>query len=234
MKSLVRKSFSRFSKSYEKEAVLQKEAASILAEISYDMKGSGLDLGCGTGFLYEFLKEKNITGIDISPDMAFFYRKKNQKVIIGDMENLPFKENCFDFVLSNFSIHWTDIKTSFKEVYRVLKKGGYFIFNIPFQGSLEIIEEILGEETFKFLCVPEILKTLKEAGFSIEDFFSENLEKTFPDGYSLLSHLHKTGVSINPEISSLQEKRKIVSLFKNYKKEATLTYRVLFVRAYKG
>ena len=233
LKSLVKFSFSRFAETYDKEAILQKEAAEILIDFAGFLEGRGLDLGCGTGFLYRLSKWKNLIGIDIAEDMVKFYKNFNKNCLVADIENLPFKENSFDFVVSNFALHWTDIKKSFEETFRVLKKEGYFVFNIPFKGSMEVIEEIVGKETFDFLCVPEILRTLKDTGFSIEDFFAEDLYKEFPDGYSLLSHLHKTGVSINPKEKTLAEKRKIVKKFKGYKKPVVLNYRLLFVKAYK-
>ncbi|NPA53775.1 MAG: methyltransferase domain-containing protein [Aquificae bacterium] len=233
MKNLVRLSFSRFAESYNKEAVLQKEAAEVLGDFAGFIDGTGIDLGCGTGFLYDFLENKNVIGIDISKEMILFYKEKNPKAVIADIEKLPFKEKSFDFAVSNFSLHWTDIEKSFLETYRVLKEKGVFVFNIPFYGSLDIIEEILGVETFDFLCVPEILKSLKKAGFGIEDFFFEDFVLSFKDGYSLLSHLHKTGVAVNIKKTSLKEKREIVQKFKSYKKEAVLKYRLLFVKAYK-
>ncbi len=233
MKKVIKKSFSRFAESYNKEAFLQKKAALELSEYAQDLTGLGLDLGCGTGFLYESLSNKNIVGIDISPDMAFFYKRKNEKVVIGDIEQLPFKDSIFDYAVSNFSLHWTDLDRSFGEVHRVLKKEGYFVFNIPFYGSLDVIEKILGYQTFSFLCVPEILKKLKEKDFRIEDFYAKDFSYTFKDGFSLLSHLHKTGVSINEKATSLSEKRRIFFLFKSYRKPIPLKYRLLFVRAYK-
>ncbi len=234
MKSLIKISFSRFSESYDKEAVLQKKAAEILVDFAGDLEGMGLDLGCGTGFLYRFSNWENLIGIDIAEDMIKFYKKFNNRCLLADIERLPFKDNSFDFIVSNFALHWTDIKKSFNEAFRVLKKEGYFVFNIPFKGSMEIVEEILGKETFDFLCVPEILTTLKKTGFSIEDFFAEDLYLEFLNGYSLLSHLHKTGVTINTKEKSIAEKRKIVKKFKDYKKPAILNYRLLFVKAYKS
>lgn len=233
MKKLVKFSFSRFAESYEREAFLQKEAAQILADFSKDLKGKGIDLGCGTGFLYDFLENKNLIGVDISKEMLSFYTKRNKNSVLADIEHLPFKKESFDFAVSNFSLHWTDLKKSFQEVYRVLKKNGKFIFNIPFEGSLESIRQITGDIYFDFLCVPDILKILKGSGFSIEDFFKAELELEFENGYQLLSHLHKTGVSIGSKKTSLAEKRKIVKQFKEYNKTVPLNFNLLFVKAYK-
>ena len=232
MKNLVKFSFSRFAESYEKHAILQKEAAEILADFSGELKGKGIDLGCGTGFLYEFFKKSSIIGIDISTDMISFYRKRNRNAVVCDMEKLPFLDKSFNFAISNFSLHWSDIEKTFSEVKRVLKENGVFIFNIPIYGSLESVENILGNLKFDFPCVPETLKTLKEKGFGIEDFFVENLEFEFENGYELLSHLHKTGVSISQKRETLKEKRKTVEKFLSYKKPVKLNFKLLFVKAY--
>ncbi len=232
MKTLVKFSFSRFSESYDREAVLQKEAARILVDFAGDLKGKGIDLGCGTGFLLRLSEWKGIVGIDISEDMVRFYSRFNKNAVIADMEDLPFKENSFDYAVSNFSLHWADFEKTVFELKRVLKPEGRFVFNIPVGGSLEVVEKILGEIHFDFICVPEVLQTLKEKGFFINDFFVENLQKGFKDGYSLLVHLHKTGVAINTKSSSLSEKRRIVNLFKSYEKPALLNYKLLFVDAF--
>jgi len=229
LKTLIKLSFSRFSESYDKEAVLQKEAARILVDFAGDLKGKGIDLGCGTGFLLRLSEWKGIVGIDISEDMVRFYRRFNKNAVIADMEDLPFKENSFDYAVSNFSLHWADFEKTVSELKRVLKPEGRFVFNIPVGGSLEIVEKILGEIQFDFICVPEVLQTLKEKGFFVNDFFVENLQKDFKDGYSLLVHLHKTGVAINTKSSSISKKRKIVKLFKSYQKSTYLNYKLLFV-----
>lgn len=232
MKSLVRFSFSRFSESYDREAVLQKKAAKTLIDYAGYLKGKGIDLGCGTGFLYRFSSWKNTVGIDISQDMIRFYRKFNKNSVLADMEDLPFKNESFDFAVSNFSIHWSDFDRTFAETRRVLKPDGKFVFNIPVGGSLKAVESILGETQFDFPCVPEILESLKKAGFKIDDFFVEEFEKEFKSGYDLLVHLHKTGVSVNPQKKSLSEKRKIVQKFKDQKKPVILNYKLLFISCF--
>ena len=64
---------------------------------------SVLEVGCGTGIhLYIFLREgMNVMGADISPHMVRLARQKLCKdvhFVLGDAENLPFRENSFDCV----------------------------------------------------------------------------------------------------------------------------------------
>jgi len=230
LNKIIKLSFSRAADIYEKEAVIQKHSAKILSEIAKDVKGKGIDLGCGTGFLYEYIK-KDIIGIDISFNMANHYKRKNKKVVVADIENLPFKNNIFDFALSNFSLHWTDLKKSTAEIKRVLKENGYFIFNIPIKGSLKIVETILGEENFDFLDKNELLDILKENDFIIKQSFEKEFFISFKDGISLLEHLHKTGSAVGKKGKTVGEKKKIVDKFKNYTKPAFLNYKLIFISA---
>jgi len=229
LKDLIKIHFSRFAESYDKEADLQKKSARILINYAKELNGKILDLGCGTSFLYRFSNWNNLIGIDISKEMVSYSLKFNKNTYVADMEDIPFKDNSFESLVSNFSIHWSDINKTFKEAKRVLKPGGRFVFNIPVVGSLETVEKILGKTQFDFLCVPEILKKLKLYDFRIKDFFIENLSKEFPNGYKLLMHLHKTGVAINTNSKNLGEKRKIVKKFKNFNTECQLNFKLLFV-----
>ncbi|WP_457623519.1 methyltransferase domain-containing protein [Persephonella sp.] len=233
MKTLIKLSFSRFSESYDSEAEIQKKSAKLLIDFAGDLKGKILDLGCGTGFLDRFSHWENVVGLDISEDMVLFFKRFSSFGLVGDMEKLPFKDKSFDNAVSNFSLHWTDLGKTFFEVNRVLKRGGRFIFNIPVSGSMESIEEILSGKRFDFYSDGEVISLLKNCGFSLEEFFIKDFHKEFPDGYHLLTHLHRTGVAINPENKTLGEKRNIVRKFKEFKEPVNLNFRLLFVNCIK-
>jgi len=91
-----------------------------------------LDLACGTG---RFLKYANY-GIDISKEMVDISRKKypQKKISIEDAENLSFHNSFFDNVISFhlfMHLNISCMRNILNEVNRVLKKDGYFIFDIP-------------------------------------------------------------------------------------------------------
>jgi len=96
-----------------------------------------LDLGCGNGSQSMRLCEitgKNgfIYGLDITKEMIEKAKAKNDKknvqFVIGDIHDLPFKNDLVDVIVSNCVInHSLDKRKVFSELYRVLKTGGHFL-----------------------------------------------------------------------------------------------------------
>jgi len=88
------------------------------------LDGDILDLGSGTGLLSEFLGKK-VHQVDISKGMLLLGRGKR---VQADIENLPFKTDRFDYVLSFSALmNAENPEGVIKEVKRVLKPGGIFI-----------------------------------------------------------------------------------------------------------
>jgi ubiquinone/menaquinone biosynthesis C-methylase UbiE len=92
-----------------------------------------LDLGAGAGIV-ESMNFKGhfskIYGIDL--DNRVLNNPFLDDAKIGNVECLPYKESSFDLVFSaNVLEHLNKPEIVFKEVYRVLKPGGYFITKTP-------------------------------------------------------------------------------------------------------
>jgi ubiquinone/menaquinone biosynthesis C-methylase UbiE len=100
--------------------------------------GSALEIGPGPGILgLEWLNKTNdtiLTGIEISEDMRNMALKNAEEYSLGKRvnyvisdatKNFPFKNNSFDAVFSNGSLHeWSSPIAVFNEISRVLKPGG--------------------------------------------------------------------------------------------------------------
>ena len=228
-KSRIKISFTKAIKSYESQIYVQKQTAIRLANLSEDLNGLGIDLGCGTGILTSLLN-KNIIGLDISFSMAKSYKDKNPKIIVGDIENLPFKSNTFDYAVSNFALHWTNLEKSCNEISRVLKKDGKFLFCMPVENSFKVVEEILGEKNFDFIPVESLTKLLSK-NFNIQHLETKEYNLEFKSGLDLLLHLHFTGSSVGKAGSTIGEKRKIYKKFSEYKKPLLLNFNVVFIKA---
>lgn len=93
-----------------------------------------LDLGCGTGRYAETLKKRGakVWGMDLSMKMVDIARKEVDGVefVQGSVYKMPYKSGFFDIVVSGLAVHYfKDLEKAFKEVKRVLKKNGLFIFS---------------------------------------------------------------------------------------------------------
>jgi demethylmenaquinone methyltransferase/2-methoxy-6-polyprenyl-1,4-benzoquinol methylase len=98
-----------------------------------------LDIATGTGDLAINLAETNadkIIGLDISEGMLEVGKQKilqknlqdRIEMVVGDSENLPFKENTFDAITVGFGVrNFETLEKGLSEIYRVLKPNGIFV-----------------------------------------------------------------------------------------------------------
>jgi len=135
-----------------------------------------LDMGCGTGLLFEYILKLmldkgvircNYVALDISWNMLLEFKSKvinlekrinSLNLILSDMECLPFRESIFysTFSLTSFQ-NLPNIKNGIEELYRVCKHDADFKFSI-LKKNLEI-EKLL-----------EILKTkIEDLNFTMKE-----------------------------------------------------------------
>ncbi|MCL0057490.1 class I SAM-dependent methyltransferase, partial [Dehalococcoidales bacterium] len=94
-----------------------------------------LDVGCGDGEITmkvaERIGTKMIWGIDIVEDSLTKAKAKGIQVVAADLNQpLPLESESFDIVhAANIIEHLSKTDIFLKEVYRVLKPGGYFIIS---------------------------------------------------------------------------------------------------------
>lgn len=98
-----------------------------------------LEVGSGTGFvsLYFAKRGYRVTLLDTSSEILEAAKKNFQKekalgdFVVGNAEELPFRENEFDIVMS-FGLleHFENPKKVIGEMSRVLKVGGFFFADI--------------------------------------------------------------------------------------------------------
>ncbi len=103
------------------------------------LKGKILDHGCGTGLLSEFLGEEMV-GVDSSQEML----KIRGEGVHSDVEDMPFKDEIFDVVLS-FSVlmNCRNLERAIEEIKRVSKSDGFVIctFLKAFESKIKPILE---------------------------------------------------------------------------------------------
>ena len=114
----------------------RKKVVKIIKDTNPD---SILDIATGTGDLAINLAKTNaskIVGLDISRGMLEIGKTKIKKknldskieMILGDSENMPFKDNYFDAITVAFGVrNFETLDNGLKEIYRVLKPNGTFV-----------------------------------------------------------------------------------------------------------
>jgi len=102
-----------------------------------------LDIGCGTGTIGFYIGSlvKTFTGIDPNENSIKIANKnkinfnKNLIFKVGIFEYIPVNKK-FDIVIANNSFHFSKNKDlALKNVYKFLKKGGYFFIFEPTKNS---------------------------------------------------------------------------------------------------
>jgi ubiquinone/menaquinone biosynthesis C-methylase UbiE len=101
-----------------------------------------LDAMCGSGETTEYLMEKNarVTGLDISSKVLESYnaRWSHCKTVRRSLVDSRLPSGSFDCVVVVGGLHHIqpNVSRAIKEIYRVLKPGGYFCFMEPHSGSI--------------------------------------------------------------------------------------------------
>ncbi|WP_027496617.1 class I SAM-dependent methyltransferase [Rhodococcus sp. JG-3] len=98
-----------------------------------------LELGCGTGFFLLNLMQAGIADkgsvTDLSPGMVKVALRNAEHLgldvdgRVADAETIPYDDDTFDLVVGHAVLHHIpDVEQSLREVLRVLKPGGRFVF----------------------------------------------------------------------------------------------------------
>lgn len=99
----------------------------------------GIDIGCGKGYNTRIAHKKGaqMVGIDISKvfiEKAMEEEKHHRlgiKYKLVNAKNIPFNSDEFDFAISTMTfMDMTQLDKALKEIYRIVKSGGFFQFSI--------------------------------------------------------------------------------------------------------
>lgn len=133
-------------------------------------------------YLNAFAHNPNIdyTPCDINPETYEYYdiTKINQV----DVLDIPFEDNSFDIVICNHVLeHVDDDKIAMKELFRVMKKGGWGVFQVPINYDLETTyedksitdpkgrEKAFGQYDHQRMYGRDYKDRLKSAGFDVTE-----------------------------------------------------------------
>lgn len=124
---------------------------------------------------------------------------------------LPFASGTFDAVLCNMALHWVpDRKATLREIRRVLKPDGVFLFATLGAGTLEELRGCLAELDRRrwhrvwprvptFPSLHELGDELLGLGYRLPVVDRDVIHPTFKNTHALLQHLRTTG-GCNPHM----------------------------------
>jgi SAM-dependent methyltransferase len=98
-------------------------------------KGQVIELGFGSGWLLEALRAElphaRLYGLELSPGFARHAHElygDRVRVLLGDMERLPFRGGLFDVIVTCWTLYFMrDIDVTLAEIKRCLRPGGRLI-----------------------------------------------------------------------------------------------------------
>jgi ubiquinone/menaquinone biosynthesis C-methylase UbiE len=150
-----------------------------------------LDIGCGDGHDLKKIMKSTTFVYGIDPSEKFIEQAQNEipkgDFDIGYGENLPYKDNYFDLIISKYAIQTsTKAKECMLEAARVLKPGGtlHILIKHPFQQFLEK-KKFLNKSVNYFKQENTIsviyggLITLNEPTHKMEDYLNADFFKEF-------------------------------------------------------
>ncbi len=131
-----------------------------------------LDAGCGTGGTLRHLTEYGKAyGLDISQDALDFCKKRKiSNLIQASANNIPFKDNSFDIIISNDVLYHLNVENDLEvlaEFHRVLNESGLLILNLPAYDFLTSKHDKAIGTRHRYT-KKEISSKLRKAGFTSE------------------------------------------------------------------
>jgi len=137
---------------------------------------SVLDIGCATGTLLAFLRDRgwNVKGTEISPAAEYARNVRQLDVRNIPLEEIAFPSGSFNIVLASHLIeHLNDPFSLLKEAYRILKDNGNLFITTPNISGLQAYlyggrwRSAIFDHLYLF-SARTLKKMLKKAGFKIE------------------------------------------------------------------
>ncbi len=168
-----------------------------------------LDIGCGIGGTARFLASQygcTVTGIDIIDEYCNTASKLSSLLNLNNKtEFKTFNGSKFPFDDEMFDVVWTEhvqmnIKEKnefYSEIYRVLKKGGRFVFHDVFKGSIDVAYYPVpwaDDYSTSFLMESnEIKKILKSFNYKI--YYWEDKTKVSAEAFQKsVEKIHQSGL----------------------------------------
>ncbi len=205
-KSLVKKRFKKSLKTYNDNAIIQKQTAekliSLLPRKEYN---SILEVGCATGILTEKIKQNLIFNEFSANDLVEDSQKYIEQIvpsshfISGDIEEIQLDKK-YDLIISNACLQWcSNITGTIEKLKSALNPNGVLALSVFGDKNLAEIKNIFGIEN-KMYSMQDLS--------CFENIIEDTHKLYFDTPVDVLKHLKLTGVNAIKEAKLTKSKLK--------------------------
>jgi malonyl-CoA O-methyltransferase len=217
----IRRNFARRAQTYDRHACMQRRMAHGLAAVAREMMGRArriLEIGCGTGYLTQLLRQANqearLVALDLDASLVETARRRLKAAagvewLVADGE-VPLRGE-YDLIIANATFQWfTRPAATLANYYRSLTPGGSLSFSTLGPGTFQELAGSL-DQAAASLNLPDPPKIpaqdfggrstwsdlLARAGFRQVQLSREMVTASFPSVREFLKALQATGAT-NP------------------------------------
>lgn len=206
----IARSFGSASSSYDTSARLQRYTGKhLMPYLPDDPSLITVDLGAGTGFFTNVLASHfdTVIGVDISKNMVQYASSKRDNVshwVAGNATALPFLDDSIDVIFSNLMIQWCQpLQPAVREILRVLKPGGVFVFSTLLDGTLYELKSSWAQvdedkHVIDFLTENALMHAMSTPDSEIIQFHSQDIVLEYENVLHLAHELKGLGASQVP------------------------------------
>lgn len=213
--SVVQKTFKKASPYYNQNIDIVTEIANRLADRLNDNKRNFkniLDLGAGTGVLEKIITKYQTTNLFISADFSpgMLNQASGHKILLNAEEELPFKNQTFDLVISNLMLPWiNDVAKCLHMTGKVLKEDGLLLastLGVESFKEFRLAFEEAGLNGNHIIPLPDIQsvgQVLQRRGFALPVIDRDIITLSYPNFESIYNDIKSLGArNLNPNRSN--------------------------------
>jgi malonyl-ACP O-methyltransferase BioC len=245
IKKQIRTNFSKKAKAYNKSAIAQRLAAGKLVSLLTEKEHENvLDIGCGTGFVIEELREQrikiqNVFGLDPAKGMISYCKEvwPENEFICQDAESFePIKK--FDLIISSFAFQWVqDISAQINRYLKFLKPNGKIVLAFPIKGTLSEIykaSKYKNKKPINLLDFPDPIEIAQKMKGKVLLRFIEPIITFYKKPKEAIKAIKQIGAGfLGPDTYSVSQMKNLLSsykdLFTQKDGKVSLTYNVEFL-----